>query len=164
MCVNCHRELVSIKGTKYAGFWMRFAAYMIDGVILAIPMMIIGFIGFFIGAILIEMTNPYMTAYEYDSAMTGIVIIIYLIAGILGVLYFAGMHASKWQGTVGKKVVGIKVINEDGGRISFLKGVGRYFALFISGMIFYIGFIMAGFTSKKQALHDMMAKTLVVKS
>ncbi|WP_446728107.1 RDD family protein [Peribacillus sp. TH14] len=51
----------------------------------------------------------------------------------------------------------------NGGRIGFGRATGRYFATIISGMIFYIGYIMAGFTSKKQALHDMIAGTVVVK-
>jgi hypothetical protein len=58
--------------------------------------------------------------------------------------------------------VGIKVTGEDGQRISFARGIGRFFALILSTLILYIGFIMAGFTDRKRALHDMICSTLVV--
>uniref|UniRef100_UPI00314502C5 RDD family protein n=1 Tax=Peribacillus sp. TH14 TaxID=2798481 RepID=UPI00314502C5 len=67
------------------------------------------------------------------------------------------------KATVGKILLNIKVTDLNGGRIGFGRATGRYFATIISGMIFYIGYIMAGFTSKKQALHDMIAGTVVVK-
>ncbi len=58
--------------------------------------------------------------------------------------------------------LGIKVTDLDGNRISFGRATGRYFGKIISGMIFYIGFMMAGWTQKKQALHDMLAGCLVI--
>ena len=59
--------------------------------------------------------------------------------------------------------MGIIVTDETGGRISFGRATGRYFSKIISAMIFWIGYIMAGFTDKKQALHDVIANTLVWK-
>lgn len=86
------------------------------------------------------------------------------VAGVLiaGWLYYALMESSTNQGTLGKMALGIKVTDLKGNRISFGKATGRYFGKIVSGMILYIGFIMAGFTEKKQALHDMMAGCLVV--
>jgi uncharacterized RDD family membrane protein YckC len=81
---------------------------------------------------------------------------------IVGWLYYALMESSVNQATLGKMALGIKVTDLDGNRISFGRATGRYFGKIVSGMILYIGFIMAGFTEKKQALHDIMASCLVV--
>jgi uncharacterized RDD family membrane protein YckC len=72
------------------------------------------------------------------------------------------MISSEWQATVGKRAMSIVVTGIDGGRISFGRATGRHFAKYVSAFIIGIGFIMAAFTAKKQALHDMMAETLVI--
>ena len=72
------------------------------------------------------------------------------------------MLSSEWQATVGKRALGMVVTGVDGSRISFARATGRHFAKYISAIILFIGFIMAAFTAKKQALHDMIAATLVV--
>jgi uncharacterized RDD family membrane protein YckC len=77
-------------------------------------------------------------------------------------LYFTLMESSPRQATLGKMVVGIIVTTCDGRRISFLRANGRYFGKLLSALIFGIGFLMAGFTRKKQALHDMLADSLVI--
>jgi uncharacterized RDD family membrane protein YckC len=77
-------------------------------------------------------------------------------------LYFAKMESSEKQATIGKKAMGIYVTDVNGQRLTFGRATGRFFAKIISSMVpLYIGFIMAGFTQKKQALHDMIAGTLV---
>jgi uncharacterized RDD family membrane protein YckC len=78
-------------------------------------------------------------------------------------LYFAIMESSHFQGTVGKIVLGMKVVDLQGNKISFLKATGRSFGKYLSSIILLIGYIMAAFTEKKQALHDMIAGCLVVK-
>lgn len=86
---------------------------------------------------------------------------------VLGVviewLYYALLESSAWQATIGKKTLGLEVTDLAGRRISFARATGRYFGKFISAIIFLIGYIMAGFTEKKQALHDMMAGCLVMR-
>jgi uncharacterized RDD family membrane protein YckC len=77
-------------------------------------------------------------------------------------LYEAFMLSSEWQATVGKRAMSIAVTGIDGGRISFGRATARHFAKWISRIILFFGFIMAAFTEKKQALHDMIAETLVV--
>ena len=62
----------------------------------------------------------------------------------------------------GKRAMGIKVTDDYGRRIGFGRASGRFFGKIVSGLIFYIGFMLAGWTSRKQALHDMMAGSLVV--
>jgi uncharacterized RDD family membrane protein YckC len=79
-------------------------------------------------------------------------------------LYFAIMESSSIQATVGKLAVGVVVTDLNGERISFLRATGRYFAKILSAMILMIGYIMVGFTERKQGLHDMIASTLVYKS
>jgi len=78
-------------------------------------------------------------------------------------IYFATLQSSSWQATVGKKTLGIKVVDKNGGRISFGTATVRYFGKSLSGIIFCIGYMMAGWTKKKQGLHDMIASTYVVK-
>ena len=78
-------------------------------------------------------------------------------------LYFAGMESSERQATFGKSLMSLRVANTEGQRLSFGHATGRFFAKIISGMIpLGIGYIMAAFTEKRQALHDMIAGTLVL--
>ena len=72
------------------------------------------------------------------------------------------MESSQKQATLGKIIVGIKVTDLEGNRISFAKASGRHFGKYISAFILCIGYIMAGFTEKKQALHDILASCLVI--
>lgn len=82
---------------------------------------------------------------------------------IVNWLYQAILESSEMQATLGKKAIGLKVTDLDGNRISFARASGRYFATILSSITFGIGFIMAGFTEKKQALHDIIAGCLVIK-
>ena len=77
-------------------------------------------------------------------------------------LYFALLESSTRQATFGKMALGLFVTDLEGNRLSFARASGRYFSKIISGMTFTIGFLMAGFTAKKQALHDMIAGCLVL--
>jgi uncharacterized RDD family membrane protein YckC len=72
------------------------------------------------------------------------------------------MESSTSQATIGKMLMGIKVTDMNGHRISFARASGRFFGKALSKLIVYIGFIMAAFTEKKQGLHDILAKTLVI--
>ena len=94
----------------------------------------------------------------------GSLALLQLIATAGGFLYFALMESSTNQATVGKMALGIKVTDLEGNRISFGRALGRTFAKILSGLIIFIGYIIAAFTEKKQALHDMIAGTLVVKA
>jgi uncharacterized RDD family membrane protein YckC len=77
-------------------------------------------------------------------------------------LYEAFLLSSEWQATVGKRAMSIMVTGLDGKRISFARATGRHFAKWISTLLLCVGYIMAAFTTKKQALHDIIAETLVV--
>lgn len=134
----------------YAGFWKRFAAAIIDGIITMIGGFAIGFV-FVIVMVEVGTDDP--------AVLKGIGNILGL---ILGWIYFAAMESSPTQGTLGKMALGIKVTDLEGSKIDFGKASGRYFGKIISTLILLIGFIMVAFTQKKQGLHDMMAGCLVV--
>lgn len=143
----------------YAGFWKRVAAYIIDSFVAGFVGAIIGgIVGGLLGATLLNSGGMSGSA----GALMGIQMVGNLIGMLLGMAYYAGMHASSSMATLGKMAVGIKVVRSDGSRISFLRGVGRYFGLFVSSITLGIGFFMAGFTERKRALHDMLCDTLVV--
>jgi uncharacterized RDD family membrane protein YckC len=148
-------ETNSTKTTIYAGFWKRLAAYMIDVLIMIVPMFIIGFIvGFFA-------ISSASTEMEMEAFLAGAEGITRIINIIIAWVYFAAMESSSKQGSLGKMALGIKVTDYKGKKISFGKASGRFFSKILSGIIFCIGFLMIGFTSKKQGLHDIMARTLV---
>jgi uncharacterized RDD family membrane protein YckC len=141
----------------YAGFWLRFAAFVIDTILVTI---VNGAIGFVLGILFAVAQGGQPSQ---DSLM-----VLQVFSGLVGLIiqaaYFAGMESSANQATLGKMALGIKVVDLDGRRISFLRALGRYFAKILSGLICAIGYIMAAFTEKKQGLHDMIAGTLVVKA
>ena len=123
---------------EYAGFWRRLVASIIDALVLLIPNIIF---------IFINLAVPFL------GSLLGI---------ILGWLYFALMESSNNQATLGKMALGIIVTDAQGNRISFGNATGRYFAKILSSLILLIGYLMVGWTAKKQALHDMITHTLVM--
>jgi len=144
----------SYQTPAYAGFWMRFLAYLIDTILMSAVFFPVGFVlGLTIGASGGDENAPALAL--AGSASRGVSIVV-------GWLYFSLLESSSWQGSVGKKLLGLRVVDMNGERISFGKASGRYFGKILSAMICLIGFIMAAFTEKQQALHDMLAGTLVV--
>lgn len=138
----------------YAGFWMRFLAYLIDAILLGAVFFPVGFaLGIAMIAGGIDPNSPEWTS--VNMLINGLSI-------LAGWLYQSLLESSSWQGTAGKKLLGLKVTDLDGNRIAFGKATGRYFGKILSGMICFIGFIMVAFTEKQQGLHDMLAGTLVV--
>ncbi|WP_162356660.1 RDD family protein [Metabacillus mangrovi] len=139
---------------QYAGFWIRFAAYLIDSFILSFGMGIFVFLFTMSITLLIETGN--------DAAAIGFMIIMYILITGLSLAYYILMPVTVWQGTIGKKLIGLKIVDADGNKLTIGRSAGRTFSMMISGMTMYIGYIMAGFTDRKQALHDMIAKTYVI--
>lgn len=151
----------------YAGFWLRFVAYLIDSVILAVGGCLLAVIFIFgtgfAGKLESLSNNP-----SPDDAVVAAVIlaVLFLALGIIAAawLYYALMESSASQGTPGKMALGLIVTDMQCQRVSFGRASGRFFAKLITGLIpFAIGYIMAGFTAKKQALHDMIASCLVLR-
>ena len=149
----------------YAGFWLRFVAIIIDAIVL-------GFVGW-----IIFLPFAASTGYGMRGIFLGgrpqrpedflpIFSMMFRLAAIrtvLNWLYFSLLESSGWQATLGKKALGLEVTDLAGRRISFGRATGRFFAKYISAIILMIGFLMAGFTEKKQALHDILAGTLVIR-
>ncbi|WP_395395774.1 RDD family protein [Novosphingobium sp. BL-8A] len=141
----------------FGGFWWRVLAYVIDSVILSIATTMI--------AAMFNVSTASTNAQDgYGMAILSGYLFFFSITTVLQWLYFAGLESSPWQGTIGKLAVGLVVTDLHGNRISFLRATGRYFAKILSGMILLIGYIMVGFTERKQGLHDIIASTLVFKT
>lgn len=159
---------------EYAGFWLRLAAYIIDRIILNIfgLFLLIPTISYIVFlALKIENTGD-IDSFESFIAdgnllKVGMIVGLLLLIGLLnlaaGWLYYALMESSKYGATLGKLAIGIKVTSLDGERVTFARATGRYFSRIITNLTFLIGYIMAGFTEKRQALHDMIASCLVIK-
>lgn len=155
--------------TNYAGFGSRLVAWIIDVIIIAalqsfVVMPVMAMLGLGIAS-QIENSGEFSDAEAIG--MVGAIIAaassLFIITFAISILYFAILESSKSQGSVGKMALGIKVVDMDGQQVSFGKALLRSIGKIISGMIMYIGYLMAAFTDKKQGLHDMIAGTLVVK-
>jgi uncharacterized RDD family membrane protein YckC len=160
---------------SYGGFWERVAAYLIDGMILGVPfgIVMIGLIFMFggVGVLMRRVAENQNQPPDPQAAMAMMAplfmlfAIWFLVFMLLQWLYFAGMESSARQATFGKSIMRLRVTNYEGQRISFGHATGRFFAKLVGGMVpLAIGYIMAAFTAKKQALHDYIAGTLVLRS
>jgi len=109
--------------------------------------------------------NPlnYRREFVWDETWALMVMLSNIWNVILTWLYYTLSESSGSQATLGKKALGLVVTDEAGHRISFGRANGRYFGKIISGLLLCIGYLMAAFTDRKQALHDIMAGTLVLK-
>jgi uncharacterized RDD family membrane protein YckC len=128
---------------NYGGFWIRFLAYLVDSLIVTV-----GFVGIMLllGAMGLELAGAE---------------IIFL---VFSILYWALMQSSPRQATLGKELCGLKVGGPNGERMSLPRALGREAAKIISSLTLLIGFIIAAFTRNKQALHDFVASTYVVRA
>ncbi len=143
--------VVNGRDVVYAGFWKRYAAYFIDYILLTVVTLPLSMI--------INLTGA---GSGNESVQVALTLVVMLLSMVISIGYYAGFHASRGGATLGKMAVGIKVVRGNGERISFLRAFCRYLATIVSSLILMIGFIMAAFTERKQALHDMMCDTLVV--
>jgi len=136
----------------YAGFLKRWAALIIDSLVLFVPTFVLAFVFGFLATLSGGAGQSPMWAQAIG----------YLAWIIVAPFYYAGFESSRHQATLGKQAVGIKVTDLAGRRIGLGRALGRWFAAALSYLTLYIGFFMAGFTERKQALHDYVAGTLVV--
>ncbi|MBN2367149.1 MAG: RDD family protein [Calditrichaeota bacterium] len=176
-CPNCGAELhykeaeicpecgVRIKAAPkeiypYAGFWIRFVAAFIDGIILTIVEYAILF--FLIFATDVSYSgNLFYPQYNYQY-YGGMFVFWILISILISWVYYAYQESSPKQATIGKQAVGIVVTDLEFHQITFGKATGRFFAKILSVIVLFIGYVMIGFTEKKQGLHDMLVGTYVV--
>jgi uncharacterized RDD family membrane protein YckC len=150
---------------QHAGFWLRLVAYLIDGAILLGVYLVI-FFGFgLIGGILDgTLSSAASSPTSIGTAGTAASLLAWLVALVGTWLYFSLQESSSYQATPGKRALGVKVVDLEGRRLSFGRATARWFSKILSGLICDIGYLMAGFTERKQALHDMIAGTLVVRA
>jgi len=138
---------------EYGGFWIRLVAYFIDGLILGIPMAIINVIA--MGIIMRNVRS--MGMYTFAS------IFLMLIFTAISVGYIL-IGWSKYGTTLGKRIFGLYVVDDETGRAPTMgKAFLRLVGYIVDGFTFYIGFLMIAFTADKRGLHDMIAKTHVIK-
>jgi len=167
ICANCKPVFMQklAEGAKidsremhYAGFWIRFLARFLDGIISGVVIVFFAFIfglilAMFIGATKTASGQPVM------PAALGLGIFIVEIVCIIGYeVFFLG----KFGATPGKMIFKLKVVTADGEPISYKRALGRYFCFFLNVFTIYIGFIIAGFDSEKRALHDRICNTRVI--
>jgi uncharacterized RDD family membrane protein YckC len=126
-----------VSASEFGGFWRRFAAVLIDGIILSM--------------------------FTVPLSIFAPRVVYYCIATPLGLVYYIGFWTWKGQ-TPGKMVMGIKIIAADGGPIGLGRAIIRYLGFFVSAIILYLGFIMIAFDGRKQGLHDKIAGTFVVRT
>jgi uncharacterized RDD family membrane protein YckC len=132
---------------RYGGFWVRAVATLIDSFILGIALALVG-----------AVTG--LDFFTDDPEQISWLAIAVQVA--VDWLYEAGLTASPWGATLGKRALGLRVVTEQGERISFARATGRCFAKFLSALLLLIGFLMVAFTARKRGLHDMLAGTVVI--
>ena len=160
--------LVASRGFTYAGFWLRVVAALIDSVIVSIALCVLFVPLFFLtgaGALLSGMAVRHG---QPDPAIVISFVATILVFALLSVLaqwlYHAYLESGEKQGTWGKQALGLYVTDLMGNPVTFGRASGRFFAKIVTGMIpLGIGYIMAGFTERRQALHDMIASCLVLR-
>jgi uncharacterized RDD family membrane protein YckC len=136
---------------EYAGLWRRFMAFTID-------LMIAGLVVFAFVIMLPIVLGP-----RIGVPGGGIIVASFaFVCLIVTWLYWALMESSSKQSTVGKALLGMVVTDVEGRRLSFPRATVRYFSKMASALVVLAGFIMIGFTARKQGLHDMITGSLVV--
>lgn len=153
--------------TLYAGFWLRVVAHIVDSLILGVPFGI-AFVLFLtfggLGAAIHGVEEGGQPSPEFVAFIVVFAVIFSGVAIVGSWLYYAYFESSTWQGTPGKKILNVFVTDMNGNPVTFGRASGRYFAKIITGLIpLGIGYILAGITEKKQALHDMIANCLVLR-
>jgi uncharacterized RDD family membrane protein YckC len=144
-------------GVRYGGFWIRVVAAIVDTIIIRVVVAPVGMIFGGIG-LAGRMTGlPHRGLALLGGGITAILVL------FGSWLYEAFMESSSYQATLGKMIFGMKVTDLNGNRISFERATGRHFAKFLSAIILFIGYIMVGFSDRKQGLHDIIAGTFVLR-
>ena len=138
----------------YAGFWRRSAAALIDACLFFFPLL-------FVTVLTYRICEAILNAKRYNSdwALLAWPVVFFTFT----LCYSAFLESSPWQGTLGKKALGVCVSDIEKRRLTLGRAAARTLAKYVSCLTIGIGFVMCGFTKKKQALHDMIASTLVLR-
>ena len=137
----------------YAGFWKRFCALIIDAIIMYIIMAVV---------VLCGVLGLISSGKDSGAAFNIVIGFIYIFSSSFPILYWTFFESTSYQATPGKMCMGIKVCDLNGQRLSFVKSLGRNLCKIISNLTANIGYVMAGFTVRKQALHDIISNCLVI--
>ncbi|MCL2297743.1 MAG: RDD family protein [Proteobacteria bacterium] len=144
----------------YAGFWYRFLAWLIDIVILGIVLGALGTVVMVVSAAFAVRGSDFSaSSLALIFGAYGLVVFMNVVASLL---YFALSESSRWQATLGKLAIGLKVTDAYGKRLSFLRALARFVSHIVSNLTFGIGYVLNVFTARQQTLHDLIAGTLVV--
>jgi uncharacterized RDD family membrane protein YckC len=154
----------------YAGFWRRFAAWLIDTVLISLvlyPLILIptGLWSWEWGVPRLQFQESFVYFYNHYyqfSIPPSKYWLLTVFSYVPSALYFALFHASKKQATLGMRVLSLKVTDYEGKRISFARALGRYVASFVTAFTCGVGYLMIVFTRRKQALHDMISETYII--
>jgi uncharacterized RDD family membrane protein YckC len=159
----------AVPRVEYAGFWLRLLAFLIDGVVMGFGVVLVVIPLIFLtglGALL----SRFHPDEEWNDAGAFLIVAVFFLFATVALavtwLYHAWMESSEWQATVGKKALGLVVTDMAGQRVSFGRATGRHFAKIITNLVSFgigLGYLMAAFTAKKQALHDMIAGCLILR-
>ena len=154
--------MVAVEGAPPAGFWIRFVAYMIDALIVTAVSLLV--IAICVGVVIL--TDESLDLENPGGIVIGAVLVVIAVLIVINWLYEALMTSSPRGATLGKMALGLRIVRFDGAQLSFGRATGRHFAKFVvtPAVPLFIGYIMAGFTNRKRALHDILADTLVIKS
>ena len=138
-----------VRRDAFGGFWRRLLAYLIDVLLFSALFLAIGMI--------LAVIAPNVDVASVEGLFNILGLLVFWV-------YYANMESGPYQGTLGKRALGLRVCDENGQRITFGRASGRFFGKILSGLALGIGFLMVGFTKQKQGLHDKMASTLVVRT
>jgi uncharacterized RDD family membrane protein YckC len=174
VCPNCKNSFVQKlrEGVspvqpvfQYGGFWIRFVAALIDGIIMTVTSSAVQLL--LLGSAYRPFANmrepvPPDQALAAFGAIMGTLALSALIGIAIGASY-EGFFVSRVGATPGKMALGLKVVRPNGGPVSLGRAFARYFAKWLSSLTFGIGYIIAGFDAEKRAMHDMIVETRVIK-
>jgi len=143
----------------YAGFWRRYLAVFVDGILVAIA-----YYAVYIALIFALGLGSALTGGSSDAALRGQMMLFGLLSSasyvLISGLYYVLQESSSAQATLGKRLLGIKVTDNEGNRLTRLHALGRWASHLVSYATFYIGYLMAAFTERKRGLHDMVPGNL----
>lgn len=144
------------QNVRYAGFWIRFLARLIDGILLNLALMVVRI------PLGLSVMGPMATRDPGEIMALGVAVIVGSLVSLAVGAGYEIFFISARGATLGKMALGLKVVHPDGSPISMSQSAGRYFAQWLSALILFIGYIMAGFDEQKRSLHDRICETRVI--
>ncbi|MBN1644001.1 MAG: RDD family protein [Dehalococcoidales bacterium] len=174
-CYKCGLKLPEQAGgeftDKYAGFWARLGACLIDiiiiGIVGSLLTRVIFSVMFGSSADFLEEVLKYYLNYDFGNPLVRSFLLFeglaFLASTTVSAAYYT-IATGKWGKTIGKAALGIKVINADGSRVSYWRAFGRYWARILNNATLGLAYIVIAFTNKKQGVHDFICNTIVIKT